>query len=153
MKTAAVANPRSASGKTGRRWPQIAAALAARLGPVETQFTEQPGHAIALTRDLLEQGYERIIAVGGDGTINEVTNGFLRDDQPVRPGACLGILPLGTGGDFRRTLGVPSDFREALEMLAAGVVGNHVPQFCPLTTVAPQRAMARLQQVDVHKPM
>ncbi len=121
MKTAAIVNPRSAAGKTGRRWPEMAAALDARLGRIEVRFTERPGHAIDLARDLLDQGYDRIIAAGGDGTINETANGFLRDDQPIRPEASLGILPLGTGGDLRRSLGIARDFGQAIEVLSTGV--------------------------------
>ena len=121
MKSAVIVNPRSAGGKTGRQWPDLAGALAGRIGPVEMRFTERPGHAISIARELLEQGFDRIIAAGGDGTISEVANGFLRDDQPIRPAACLGILPLGTGGDFRRSLGVPRDIREAMDVIAAGV--------------------------------
>ena len=120
MKIAAVVNPQSSSGKTGRTWSDISARLEARLGPIETRFTQRPGHAISLARELLEQGFDRIIAAGGDGTINEVANGFLRDDQPISPAACLGILPLGTGGDFRRTLGIPRSIPEAIDVLAAG---------------------------------
>jgi YegS/Rv2252/BmrU family lipid kinase len=74
-----------------------------------------------MTRELLEDGHDLVVAVGGDGTINEVTNGFLENDQPVRPEACLGILPIGTGGDFRRTLGISGKPDEAIEVLATGV--------------------------------
>ncbi len=119
MTCAAVVNPRSAGGATGRRWSGLARALESRVGDVTTRFTERPGHATVLTRELLERGFDRVIAVGGDGTINEVANGFLRDDQPVRPGASLAILPAGTGGDFRRTLGI-AGIREALDVLARG---------------------------------
>lgn len=121
MKTAAVVNPRSSGGKAGRLWPSIAPLLESALGPLDARFTERPAHGIALARELLEQGYDRIIAVGGDGTINEVANGFLRDDQPVRPAACLGILPIGTGGDFRRTLEIPQDPAQAIAALARAV--------------------------------
>ncbi|HYM03478.1 MAG TPA: diacylglycerol kinase family protein, partial [Stellaceae bacterium] len=121
MKAAVIVNPRSAGGKTSRAWPRIAAALEKRLGPLEARFTERPGHATSLARELLEQGFERVIAAGGDGTINEVANGFLREDEPVRPEAALGILPLGTGGDFRRTLGISPRLSEAIEALAVAV--------------------------------
>ena len=121
VNTAVIVNPRSGGGKTGKKWPQIAKALTERLGKIEVRFTGHPGHAISLARELLEQGYDRIIAAGGDGTINEVVNGFLRDGVPIRPSACLGILPLGTGGDFRRTLGISKRLSEALDVLAAGV--------------------------------
>lgn len=118
MSWAVIVNPRSAGGRTGKGWPAIAACLQARLGPLETRFTERPGHGILLARDLLEQGFDHLLAAGGDGTIHEVANGFLRDDQPIRPQACLGILPLGTGGDFRRTLGVSRDLEAAINVLA-----------------------------------
>jgi YegS/Rv2252/BmrU family lipid kinase len=111
MRAAAVVNPRSAGGRTARRWPDIAA----RLGPVETRFTERPGHATEIARSLVVAGFDRVIAAGGDGTINEVANGLAGSE------AALGILPLGTGGDFRRTLGVPPDLEGALAALARAV--------------------------------
>lgn len=103
-RAAAVVNPRSATGKTGRMWPKIAASLP----ELDVRFTQYPGHATKLTRECLGEGYERIIAVGGDGTINEVVNGFLRDGRPIRPNAVLAILPLGTGSDFQKSLGIGS---------------------------------------------
>ncbi|MBI3697804.1 MAG: diacylglycerol kinase family lipid kinase, partial [Acidobacteria bacterium] len=118
MKTAVIVNPHSAGGKTGRQWPEIAARIAARLGPVDARFTERPGHATSIARELLEQGYDRIVATGGDGTVNETANGFFQDDQPIRPTTCLGLIPLGTGGDFRRSLGIPNSIPEAIDILA-----------------------------------
>ncbi|MBM3814346.1 MAG: diacylglycerol kinase family lipid kinase [Acidimicrobiia bacterium] len=117
MKTAAIVNPRSASGKTARRWP----AIAARLGNLEVRFTDCAGHATHLARQLLEEGYHRIIAAGGDGTINEVVNGFLDQDKPVNPDAVLAILPMGTGGDFQRSLGI-ANIEEAFTAIEKGAV-------------------------------
>ena len=119
MKTAVIVNPHSAGGKTGRQWPEIAARLTARLGPVDARLTERPGHATGIARELLGEGYDRIIAAGGDGTINEIANGFLHEGRPLRPAACLGLIPLGTGGDFRRSLGIPNSIPEAIDILAA----------------------------------
>lgn len=118
---AAVVNPHSASGRTARHWPKLAAMLESRMGHVITRFTHEPGAGIAITRALLREGCDLIIAVGGDGTVNEVANGFFDKDELVRPEAVLGILPLGTGGDFRRSLGIPTDPAEAIEILAAGI--------------------------------
>ena len=69
-------------------------------------FTERSGHASALARAALLDGFEQIVAVGGDGTINEVVNGLLDPEsgQALREGAVLGVIPMGTGGDFRRSL-------------------------------------------------
>lgn len=114
----AVVNPQSAAGKTKREWPAIARALERRLGPVTTRFTTQAGHGVALARELLDEGFETVIAVGGDGTVNEVANGFFRDGHPIRPGARLGLIPRGTGGDFQRGLGIPSKTEAALHVLA-----------------------------------
>lgn len=119
-KIAAVVNPRSAGGRTARRWPEIARALEARLGPFTTRFTEANG-ATAPARALLREGFDFLIAAGGDGTVNEVANAFLENDRAIFPAARLGILPLGTGGDFRRALGIEPGLNAALETLAAGV--------------------------------
>ncbi|MBK5290468.1 MAG: diacylglycerol kinase family lipid kinase [Acidobacteriia bacterium] len=115
LRTAAIVNPHSASGKTGKVWPGIAA----QLGPVEVRFTNAAGHAIHLARQLLEEGFERLIAVGGDGTVNETVNGFFEQDRPVREGASLAIIPMGTGGDFQRSLGIVN-VRDAIAVLRAG---------------------------------
>ena len=121
MKTGVIANPRSAGGRTGKRWERLRRALESRLGDVEIRFTERAGHATQLARDLLLCGCDRIIGVGGDGTFNEIANGFMDHDQPIRPGACLGIVPTGTGGDLQRSLELPSNPAQAIEVLSETV--------------------------------
>ena len=116
----AILNPKAAGGRTLKVWPGIAALLQKRFGGVQERFTSHPQHATELARSAIEAGHNLVIAVGGDGTINEVANGFLRDDKPVRPEAVLGIIPIGTGGDFRRTLQLPSEIDKAVEVIAAG---------------------------------
>jgi YegS/Rv2252/BmrU family lipid kinase len=74
-------------------------------------------HAAELTRAALQKGHDLIIAVGGDGTINEVVNGFFDDKGPIRPEACFGVVPAGTGGDFIKTLGIPRDTFAAAAVL------------------------------------
>jgi YegS/Rv2252/BmrU family lipid kinase len=120
-KVGAVVNPHSSGGRTARQWPELAHLLERRLGPVTTRFTHERGAGIPITRDLLQDGCDLIITVGGDGTVNEVANGFFDRDHMIQPQATLGILPLGTGGDFRRTLEIPTNPNEAIEILAAGV--------------------------------
>ena len=119
-KAAAILNPRAAGGRAAKLWPKISQALDQRLGTVEPLFTERPEHATELTRHALAQGYDLIIAVGGDGTANEVANGFLNDDKPINPNAKLGFIPVGTGSDLQRTLGISSDVDEAAETIASG---------------------------------
>jgi YegS/Rv2252/BmrU family lipid kinase len=114
-RTAAIVNPRAASGRAAREWPRIVGAL----GLPEARFTECPGHAALIAGELIESGYERIIAVGGDGTMSETVNGYLRGGAPVRPEVELGLIPMGTGGDFRRSLGL-RDAAHAVEVIRAG---------------------------------
>ena len=120
-KVAAIVNPCAAGGETARRWPELESLLQRSLGPVTTRFTRAPGSGTTIARELLRQGYDLLVAVGGDGTINEVANGFFEQDRLIRPEARLGILPLGTGGDFRRTLGIPANPAQAVEILAQGI--------------------------------
>ena len=78
--------------------------------------TERKGGATQLTKSAIRQGYETIVAAGGDGTLNEVVNGMAGHHSSVR----LGLIPLGTGNDFARTLGLPTDLEAALEILTVG---------------------------------
>jgi YegS/Rv2252/BmrU family lipid kinase len=92
----------------------------ARLGGFETCLTGGPGDATRLTRERLVAGFERIICVGGDGTLNEVINGFFEGDSPLKPEAVLGFVPNGTGCDFSRTMPIPSDVAASLDTIRAG---------------------------------
>jgi YegS/Rv2252/BmrU family lipid kinase len=116
----ALVNPQSQHGALGRKWPDVARVLRREIGAFETVFTQGPGDAPRLVREALRAGCERLVAVGGDGTINEVVNGFFEDGAPVAPESALCIVPFGTGGDFRRTIGLPKSWSEAARALASG---------------------------------
>jgi YegS/Rv2252/BmrU family lipid kinase len=107
--TVLVVNPQSAGGKTERRWPELRATIQEAYGSFEERFTRAAGDATEMTRAALKNGAELVVAVGGDGTINEVVNGFFDGDKSLAPSAAFGIVPAGTGGDFIKTLGVPRD--------------------------------------------
>jgi YegS/Rv2252/BmrU family lipid kinase len=111
-----IVNPASASGSTGEAWPQVASDLRSQFGAFRVLFTERRGDAAALAGDAARKGSNLIIACGGDGTISEVANGILASGKDVE----LGILPSGTGGDFRRTLEIPSRSRDAARILRDG---------------------------------
>lgn len=78
--------------------------MAALFEHAELRYTEARNTAVRLTRQALQQGHDPVVAVGGDGTIHEVVNGFFADGKRISPQARLGIVPMGTGGDFVRTL-------------------------------------------------
>jgi YegS/Rv2252/BmrU family lipid kinase len=90
--------------------------LRAHFGAFQVAFTKRAGDGINLAVRGAAQNRKFIIACGGDGTINEVANGILQSGADIE----LGVLPSGTGGDFRRTLGIPTSAREAARKLRDG---------------------------------
>lgn len=117
MKTFFVVNPKSANGATGKRWAELAGGIARALPDFGVEFTQSPMDAAEIARRAIKGGYECIVAVGGDGTINEVVNGFFESGQVLNPNAVLGVLPRGTGGDFRKSFGWELDFDSAISRL------------------------------------
>jgi diacylglycerol kinase (ATP) len=111
-----IINPSSASGSTGEAWPGVASDLRSEFGAFQTAFTKVRGDAAAVAADAARKGIKLIIACGGDGTISEVANGILSSGKDAE----LGILPSGTGGDFRRSLEIPSHSRAAAQVLRTG---------------------------------
>ena len=112
-----IVNPKSAAGSTQSRWANNASDLRAHFGAFSVAFTKKQGDGIELAKRGIASGRKFIIACGGDGTINEVANGILETGEDVE----LGIFPSGTGGDFRRTLGMPSTAREVAKTLREGI--------------------------------
>jgi YegS/Rv2252/BmrU family lipid kinase len=116
-----VVNPASAGGRTRRRWPGIRRDLRDGGIAVATHLTTAPGDAITVTRQAVGAGFRRIVAVGGDGTLNEVVNGcFQATPTPLADGLTVGLIASGTGSDFRRTLGLSTRPARIAELLAAG---------------------------------
>ena len=105
--TVFIVNPVSGNGRTGRHWRSFEALFRRQLGrDFEVRFTARPWHAAELTKDAVVNGARTIVSVGGDGTLNEVTNGLLDGTGRLwNPDACLAVLSVGTGSDFVKTLG------------------------------------------------
>ena len=116
MKPLFVVNPQAGGGRAGRTLREVRAILERRLGPVEVAGTERAGHAIDLAREGTRQGRDIVIAAGGDGTLHEVANGVLDGGGT----AALGYIGLGTGGDFRRTLGIEHRLDRYVDAIAQG---------------------------------
>ncbi|MBI4454689.1 MAG: diacylglycerol kinase family lipid kinase [Acidobacteria bacterium] len=119
---AAIINPRSANGKTGRIWPEVFRELQQAFGPIQVFNTQAPNHAIELSAQAVRTGYQTILTVGGDGTVSEVVNGFFQASPFAAPGTILGIIPQGTGSDFRRAIHLPLDTKAAIRALRAAEV-------------------------------
>jgi YegS/Rv2252/BmrU family lipid kinase len=111
-----IVNPASAGGATRDAWPGVASDLRTHFGPFNCAFTEQPGDGRRIAATEAGRGRPLIIACGGDGTASEVANGILESGCDVE----LGLLPSGTGGDFRRTLGLSMHAATAARALGIG---------------------------------
>jgi diacylglycerol kinase (ATP) len=113
-----IVNPRSGRGLNESRWARVRGALIDGLGELDSAFTASPRDAAAIARREAEAGRRLIVALGGDGTISEVANGILEAGSGAETE--LGIIPRGTGGDFRRTLDLPHDITEAAKRIREG---------------------------------
>lgn len=125
-KTLLVLNPYAGHGAAAKEFPQVEAALRAAGLDFDVVPTRASLHAVQLAWDAPAQGYERIIAVGGDGVMHEVVNGLLRASNEGETIA-LGIIPLGTGNDFIKSLPpaltpgkTRDDWKEALPRVIGG---------------------------------
>lgn len=122
-KTVSIVNPTSANGATGRNWTRIDQEIRRGLGTgYDVRFTERQGHASVLTSEAIKEGYELVVAVGGDGTINEVVNGFFEKEKPLNPNAALAMISIGASNDFVKTLEFPTTPFEAAKRISSGKV-------------------------------
>ena len=116
-----IINPASAGGKTGKIQRQILNALEKKIGKGYSLFvTRKPLEASFSAKKAIREGNELILAVGGDGTIQEVVNGFFSNGYPSNPACQLGIIDSGTGSGFAQSLGLPPTVDEQLELILSG---------------------------------
>jgi len=117
VKTIVIVNPQAGNGRTEKIWPNIESALEKSIGSFEVLQTTCRGDATDLSRRILAVDTARIVAVGGDGHLNEVLNGFIENDLPVNPEARLSFVMTGTGCDFQRSLGISGKWQNAAAKL------------------------------------
>jgi YegS/Rv2252/BmrU family lipid kinase len=117
IKTQVIVNPESNQGRTRKRWTEIKEGLRHFIKEFRYDFTEKPLQATEIAREAIKGGSELIIGVGGDGTMNEIANGFYEDKRIINPETSLGIVPSGTGCDFTRSLNIPNGLKNALKVI------------------------------------
>jgi YegS/Rv2252/BmrU family lipid kinase len=112
-----IVNPVAGAYSTRRKWPIISRLLKRSGLSFDFEYTEGVGHAIELARAAASDGYRCLVAVGGDGTVNEVANGILYSTGATK--TALGIVSTGTGSDFIRSVGIPRDYPSACSALTS----------------------------------
>ena len=117
MKPFVIVNPQAGNGRTEKIWPNIESALEKSIGSFEVLQTTCRSDATDLSRRILAVDTVRLVAVGGDGHLNEVLNGFIENDLPVNPEARLSFVMTGTGCDFHRSLGISGEWQNAAAKL------------------------------------
>lgn len=110
-----IINPASGNGRAAKRWPGIVDRLNEHGFRTEVELTTGPDDATFLARELARGGARNVVAIGGDGTVNEIINGLIEDDEPVSRDTRFLVVPCGTGKDLGRTLGT----REVESAIAA----------------------------------
>lgn len=114
-----VVNPHSAGGATGGRLEALRRAAEERFAEWEIRETQGPGHATAIAAEAVADGFDLVVAVGGDGTASETVNGLFEGSTPRNPEVVFSVIPAGTGSDLVRTLGMPRRLEEAMDDVAA----------------------------------
>lgn len=120
QKPLVVVNPKSGGGATGRTFASVRSTLERAIGEVAVEVTERQGHGSELARRAALAGHPLVIAVGGDGTIHEVVNGLMAAKSESGSTAQLAIIGQGTGGDFRKSLGIEHRLDRYIDAIASG---------------------------------
>ena len=140
--TAIIVNPKSASGLTGKNWDSLHLMIKRLFGDnIQVAFTEKSGDGTSFTTNFIKKGFKKIVAIGGDGTINEVANGFFEGDirihgnennnngndsflnqavlKPINSDVVMAVFPCGTRNVLVKSLDLPSEFGECCQNFEA----------------------------------
>lgn len=129
LDTALIVNPNSCSGLTGKNWDELYIKMEKIFGSgIKVAFSKKQGDGTTLARDLLHKGFDKVVAIGGDGTINEVANGFFEESAGIRgsrlklinPDAIMGIVPCGTRNVLAKSLGLPEGVVKSCQNFVGG---------------------------------
>jgi YegS/Rv2252/BmrU family lipid kinase len=120
-RTAFIVNPHAGNGSTGLAWNGLSGYARKRLGDFQTHVTAGAGDATICARRAADGGVSRMLCMGGDGTLNEVINGIMTAEGR-RSDLAVGFVPNGTGCDLVRTVPIPRDVRQAVDLVAENAV-------------------------------
>jgi YegS/Rv2252/BmrU family lipid kinase len=114
-----ILNPNAGNRKAAKDWPNLSRLLKKHNVAFEYLQTQHKGHAIELTNQAIARGFRNFLAIGGDGTLNEVVNGIFGQSIPISDFK-VAMIPVGTGNDWCRTFKIPFDYVGAIKLVADG---------------------------------
>ncbi len=119
-KTLIILNPHAAGGRAGQAWPQLEPLLWERLGSLVVAITDQPSEVRQHLESAYQNGLRRVVSIGGDGTNHALINALaaMQQQYPAHPPVIYGMLPIGTGRDWARSVGIPFEHSAAVDWLA-----------------------------------
>ena len=116
-----IVNPHAGSNKCKHNWPKISKLLNAAKFEMDIVYTERQFHAIEIVKQRIEEdGFRKILTVGGDGTLNEVVNGVFKQKRFKTTEITLGLITVGTGNDWGRMYEMPESYKKQVKMLEKG---------------------------------
>jgi YegS/Rv2252/BmrU family lipid kinase len=120
-----IVNPNAGNGKGKKDWDRISDLFARESIPISMRFTERKCQAIEFAREAVKAGFTKIITVGGDGTLNEAINGIFTQDKIPPNEIVIGMIPVGTGNDWGRMLGIPLVYEGAVNVIKENRTMTH----------------------------
>jgi YegS/Rv2252/BmrU family lipid kinase len=120
-----IVNPNAGNGKGRKDWEKISALLNDEELTFKVKFTEKKGHAIIFALEGINEGFRKIITVGGDGTLNEVVNGVFSNNVCRANDISLALIPVGTGNDWGRMFGIPLEYEKAIKIIKENKLMMH----------------------------
>lgn len=124
MEIRVIVNPQAAAGAAASKSEAVLRLLESGGATAKLAETARPGHATELAREAIRDGVSALLVVGGDGSLNEVAQAYLGPTGDPVPGPELGLIPAGTGGDFSRTVKLPSELPAAVDRILNGVASG-----------------------------
>ncbi len=112
-----IINPNAGKKEAIKHWPIIYKELKKTGIDFKYEFTEEPGHCINIVKNRIKEGFNKFICVGGDGTLNEIVNGVFKQKYADPSNIFIGLIPIGTGNDWRRYFNIPLNYTEAIEII------------------------------------
>jgi diacylglycerol kinase (ATP) len=120
-----VVNPNAGNGKGKKEWNTIKSILKKHSFQYKHVFTSRKMDASKLVKKAIANGYRTVVAVGGDGTLHEIINGIMEQNSAPTNEVFVGLIPVGSGNDWGKMFGIPTDYEEAIKVLIARKCYKH----------------------------